>query len=85
MYNKKSLFVDNPLNRYSLNSYSELKNNTDGSVDLYLQNQSPGPDKESNWLPAPADSFHLVLRLYLPQPQILNGTWQAPGVEVSTG
>jgi hypothetical protein len=81
MYNNKSLFVDNPLNRYSLNSYSELKNNTDGSLDLYLQNQSPGPDKESNWLPAPADSFNLILRTYLPQPQVLNGTWIPPAVE----
>jgi hypothetical protein len=85
MYNNKSLFVDNPLNRYSLNSYSELKNNTDGSLDLYIQNQSPGPEKESNWLPAPADSFNLILRMYLPQPQVLNGTWQPPGVEVATG
>jgi hypothetical protein len=81
MYNDKNLFVDNPLNRYSINSYSELKNNTDGSLDLYVQNQSPGPDKESNWLPAPTDSFNMVLRAYLPQPQVLNGTWQPPGLE----
>jgi hypothetical protein len=81
MYNNKSLFVDNPLNRYSINPYSELKNNTDGSLDLYIQNQSPGPDKESNWLPAPTDSFNMVLRTYLPQPQVLNGTWQPPGVQ----
>jgi hypothetical protein len=81
MYNNKSLFVDNPLNRYSINSYSEVKNNTDGSLDLYIQNQSPGPEKESNWLPAPTDSFNLVLRTYLPQPQVLNGTWQPPGIE----
>jgi hypothetical protein len=85
MYNNKSLFVDNPLNRYSINSYSEVKNNTDGSLDLYIQNQSPGPEKESNWLPAPTDSFNLVMRTYLPQPQVLNGTWQPPGVEVATG
>jgi hypothetical protein len=81
MYNNKSLFVDNPLNRYSINSYSEVKNNTDGSLDLYIQNQNPGPDKESNWLPAPADSFNLVMRLYLPQPQVLNGTWSYPLVQ----
>jgi hypothetical protein len=83
MYNNKSLFVDNPLNRYSINSYSELKNNTDGSLDLYIQNQNPGADKESNWLPAPADSFNLVMRLYLPQPQVLNGTWPYPLVQTS--
>jgi hypothetical protein len=85
MYNNKSLFVDNPLNRYSINQYSEVKNNADGSLDLYIQNQSPGPDKESNWLPAPTDSFNMVLRTYLSQPQVLNGTWQPPGVEVATG
>jgi len=80
MYNNESLFFDNPLNRYVLNQYSELNNNTDGSLDLYLQNQSPGPDKESNWLPAPPDSFKVVMRMYLPQPQVLNGTWQPPGI-----
>jgi hypothetical protein len=85
MYNNQSLFFDNPLNRYVLNQYSELKSNTDGSLYLYLQNQSPGPDKESNWLPAPPDSFKVVMRTYLPQPQVLNGTWQPPGVEVATG
>jgi hypothetical protein len=83
MYNSKNLFVDNPLNRYSINSYNEVKNNTDGSLDLYIQNQSPGPDKESNWLPAPVDSFNLFIRTYLPQPQVLNGTWQPPGVELT--
>jgi hypothetical protein len=81
MYNNKSLFVDNPLNRYSINSYTEVKNNTDGSLDFYIQKQDPGPDKESNWLPAPTDSFNLVMRLYLPQPQILNGTWTYPLVQ----
>jgi hypothetical protein len=85
MYNNKTLLVDNPLNRYSIGTYTGLKNNTDGSLDLYLQNQSRGPDKESNWLPAPADSFSLTMRLYLPQPQILNGTWQPPGVDLATG
>lgn len=84
MYNNKSLFVDNPLNRYSINSYTEVKNNTDGSVDIYIQNLNPGLDKESNWLPAPADSFYLIMRTYLPQPQVLNGTWLPPGVEIAT-
>jgi hypothetical protein len=85
MYNNQSYFFDNQLNRYVLNQYSGIKNNTDGSLDLYLQNQSPRPDKESNWLPAPADSFKVVLRMYLPQQPILNGTWQPPRVEVVTG
>lgn len=82
MYNNKSLFVDNPINRYSIGKYTEgIKNNTDGSLDIYIQNTNPGPDKESNWLPAPDGSFNMILRTYLPQPQILNGTWQLPIVQ----
>ena len=51
MYNNKSLFVDNPINRYSIGKYTEgLKNNTDGSLDIYIQHANPGADKESNWL-----------------------------------
>jgi hypothetical protein len=82
MYNDKNLFVDNPINRYSIGQYTEgIKNNTDGSLDIYIQNASPGADKESNWLPAPEGSFNMVMRLYLPQPQALNGTWQLPLVQ----
>jgi hypothetical protein len=86
MYNNKSLFVDNPINRYAIGKYTEgLKNNTDGSLDIYIQNANPGADKESNWLPAPQDGFNLVLRMYLPQPQVLNGTWQLPLVQPAAG
>jgi hypothetical protein len=86
MYNNKSLFVDNPLNRYSISKYTEgLKNNTDGSLDIYIQNANPGADKESNWLPAPQGSFNLILRTYLPQPQILNGTYQYPAIQPTAG
>ena len=86
MYNNKSLFVDNPINRYSIGPYTEgLKNNTDGSIDIYIQHANPGKDKESNWLPAPAtsvsDTFNLILRMYLPGEQVLNGTWTPPPVE----
>jgi hypothetical protein len=88
MYNNKSLFVDNPINRYSIGKYTEgLKNNTDGSLDIYVQHTNPGKDKESNWLPAPSEEegggeFNLVMRLYLPQPQVFNGTWQYPTVQL---
>jgi hypothetical protein len=86
MYNNKSLFVDNPINRYNIGQYTEgLKNNTDGSLDIYIQNANPGADKESNWLPAPEDGFNLVLRMYLPQPPVLNGTWQLPLVQRTAG
>jgi len=82
MYNDKSLFVENPINRYSIGKYTEgLKNNTDGSVDIFIQHNSPGNDKESNWLPSPQGSFNMIMRTYLPQPAILNGTWHLPSVQ----
>jgi hypothetical protein len=82
MYNNKSLFVDNPINRYSIGKYTKgLKNNTDGSLDIYIQNANPGTDKESNWLPVDKDGFNLILRMYLPGEQVLNGTWTPPPVQ----
>lgn len=84
MYDKDYFFVENPLNRYSISARQNLKANADGSVDLYIQNESPGTDKESNWLPAPKDKFILMLRLYWPQetaPSILDGSWKIPPVK----
>lgn len=84
MYNQDYFFVDNPLNRYTLSARNQLKKNADGSVDLYLQNQNPGPDKESNWLPAPAGRFILMLRLYWPKekpPSIIDGSWKIPAAQ----
>jgi hypothetical protein len=86
MYNGEYFFVANALNRYSISARQNLKKNPDGSVDLYLQNESPGADKESNWLPAPADKFILMLRLYWPKetpPSIIDGTWKIPPVTVA--
>lgn len=80
MYDKDGFFIENPLNRYAIGNRSNLKSNADGSVDLYLQNVSPGKGKESNWLPAPAGSFNLCLRLYWPKDDMLNGTWVPPAV-----
>jgi hypothetical protein len=83
MYSGDYFFVENPLNRYTLSARNNLKTNADGSIDLYLQHESPGPDKESNWLPAPSDKFILMLRLYWPKessPSILNGSWMPPKV-----
>ena len=83
MYNARLFFVENPLNRYTLSERNKLKFNPDGSVDLYLQAANPGPDKESNWLPAPEGRFIPMLRLYWPKetaPSILNGTWKPPVV-----
>ena len=84
MYDKDYFFVDNPLNRYTLSQRNKLKPNADGSVTLYLQADSPGKDKESNWLPAPKDEFILMLRLYWPKeksPSLLDGSWKIPEVK----
>lgn len=82
MYNNKSLFVDNPINRYNIGTYtSGLENSTDRSLDIYVQHDSPGKEKESNWLPSPEGSFYLVLRMYVPEEQILNGMWPYPTLQ----
>ncbi len=83
MYNAKYFFVNNPLNRYTLSPRNALKYNPDGSLDLYIQAQNPGKDKESNWLPAPPGQFILMMRLYWPKatpPSILDGSWSVPPV-----
>ena len=83
MYDANYFFVANPINRYSISARQNLKANADGSVDLYFQNQSPGADKEANWLPAPAGKFVLMLRMYWPDetpPSIIDGSWKPPAV-----
>ncbi|CAN7760505.1 DUF1254 domain-containing protein [Bradyrhizobium sp. LjRoot220] len=84
MYNADYFFVNNPLNRYSISARQNLKSNPDGSTDLYIQKDSPGKDKESNWLPAPSGNFILMARLYWPtesSPSIINGSWKIPPVK----
>jgi hypothetical protein len=84
MYDSNYFFVENPINRYSISPRQNLKPNPDGSVDLYIQKDPPGADKESNWLPAPAGKFVLMLRMYWPdesEPSILDGTWTIPPVK----
>ena len=84
MYDANYFFVANPINRYSISARQNLKANADGSIDLYIQNQSPGADKESNWLPAPTGKFVLMLRMYWPNeksPSIINGTWKPPAAK----
>ena len=83
MYDGDFFFVPNPINRYDLAQRDKLITNPDGSVDLYLQAESPGPDKEANWLPAPKGKFVLVQRIYAPRktpPSILDGSWAPPPV-----
>jgi len=90
MYDGKSqLLIKNPIDRYLINApmMSGMKKNEDGSLTLYIQKDSPGTDKEANWLPAPNDTIYLVMRLYWPKteaPSILpagEGTWQPPGIQ----
>jgi hypothetical protein len=89
MYDGKSqLLIENPINRYLINSpmMPGMKKNPDGSLTIFLQKDSPGPDKEANWLPAPNGPIYLVMRLYWPStaaPSILppgQGTWKPPGL-----
>ena len=73
------LLVENPLNRYSIGDRTPgLKLGGDGSLEIYIQNENPGPDKASNWLPAPAGPFFFVARLYGPKNSVLKGTWKLP-------
>ena len=78
-----SLLYANPINRYLINSpmLPSLKKDPDGSIALYVQNESPGTDKESNWLPAPKGPFFAVMRLYWPKPPALDGKWKAPPLQ----
>jgi len=81
MYNSKQFFVQNPINRYAIGDRDKLKFNDDGSMTINIQHESPGKEMESNWLPAPADSFNMFMRLYWPKKEIVDGAWKMPGVE----
>jgi hypothetical protein len=84
MYDADYFFVENPINRYSVSPRDSLKANPDGSVDLFIQTESPGSQRESNWLPAPRGPFILMLRTYWPKDAVLNGSWAPPPVTRST-
>lgn len=81
----QSLLVANPINRYLINSpmLPGLVKDPDGGVTIYVQHQSPGPEKEANWLPSPEGPFQMILRLYWPKEEALDGTWHAPKVTKS--
>ena len=84
MYDGKTqLLVANPLNRYLLNStmMKSYAYGPDGSLTLYIRHDNPGPQKQSNWLPAPDRSFYAVLRVYLPGEAVLDGTWKRPRMQ----
>jgi len=78
-----SLLYANPLKRYLINSpmLPGLKSDVDGGLTLHIRHRSPEPERESNWLPAPAGPFWMVLRLYRPKPEALSGAWKQPALE----
>src|SRR5262249_30009878 len=81
MYNSEYYFVENPIHRYQISpKQSPVKYTPDGSLDLYIQHESPGAAKEKNWLPAPSGKFVLMLRMYWPDAPVINGTWKPPAV-----
>jgi len=84
MYDGKSQFlVANPLERYLLNStmLRSFDYGDDGSLTFYVQKSTPGAQKESNWLPAPDGPFYAILRIYMPAPEVANGTWRKPPLQ----
>src|SRR5262249_35141221 len=81
MYDAKGYQVANPLDRFALGDRDALKYNADGSLDIYIQHESSGKDKESNWLPAPkSGELGLTMRLYAPKAEVIDGRWNPPPV-----
>jgi hypothetical protein len=86
MYDQAGFQVSNPINRFAIGDRDDLKYNTDGSLDLYIQNENPGSDKESNWLPSPPDgTLGVTMRLYAPKAQALDGRWNPPAIKRADG
>jgi hypothetical protein len=85
VYDHEGFQVANPLNRFAVSSWMPFRYNPDGSLDLYFQNESPGTDKETNWLPAPKGPFNLTMRLYAPKDDALTGRWNPPPVTRAQG
>ncbi|EPA99036.1 DUF1254 domain-containing protein [Pseudomonas sp. G5(2012)] len=81
LYDPEGFQVGNELNRFAVSSWMPFKNNADGSLDIYFQNENPGKDLEANWLPAPKGPFNLTMRLYGPKSEALNGKWNPPAVK----
>jgi len=80
MYDKDRYLSDNPIRRYAIGDRNKLKFNKDGSLDIYVQHNDPGAEKQANWLPAPADSFNVILRIYVPTDEYLHNrnSWVNP-------
>ena len=85
LYDQEGFQVGNALNRFAVSSWMPFKYNSDGSLDLYFQNESPGKDMEANWLPAPKGPFNLTMRMYAPKSEALIGKWSPPPVTKAQG
>ncbi len=86
MYDAEGFQVSNPISRFAIGDRDNLKFNTDGSLDLYIQHENPGAENESNWLPAPEKGIlGVTMRLYAPQPAALYGKWAPPAVQKVSG
>jgi hypothetical protein len=82
LYDKDGFPVPNEIKRHALGDRDKLKFDADGSLEIYMQSDSPGKDKEANWIPAPKTGrFGVVLRLYAPRREVLDGRWVPPGVQ----
>jgi hypothetical protein len=79
-YNASGYFAKNPIKRFSIGSKGNLKFNKDGSLDIYIQKDTPGKDKQSNWLPSPEGEFSVMLRCYGPKDDLIEGRWKAPAI-----
>ena len=80
LYDSEGFAVANPLNRFAVSSWMPFKYKPDGSLDLYFQNDSPGANREANWLPTPKGPFNLTMRIYAPRSEALTGKWNPPPV-----
>jgi hypothetical protein len=84
LYDEEGFQVANPLNRFAIGDRDKLTFGSDGSLEIYVQHERPAPDREANWLPSPAaGQISLVLRLYAPRPEALNGMWNPPAIRRS--
>jgi hypothetical protein len=81
MYDAEGYQAANAINRFAVSSWMPFQYNTDGSLDIYIQNENPGAGKEANWLPAPKGPFGVTMRLYAPKANALDGRWNPPAVK----
>jgi hypothetical protein len=83
MYDAQSFLGANPINRYNIAGWMPLKYNPDGSLDIYIQRDSPGIAKEANWLPAAKGGFTVTMRIYWPKESVLDGSWKPPAIQTA--